>query len=225
MRLQKVGELERRQHYYLNAAHWCLFFGEYTPQKFTNGQGARFSETNSHILNLKKDLTRKGLSDWHYKETAIKVAGKRLSKAFKWDNPIVKAATFVPMPPSKKLIDPLYDDRMLQVLQYASTLVPNELDIRDMLQLDGRLPPSHDNVARSSPSDIQRALQIDKVLASRSPRIRSIFLVDDVLTTGAHFVGAHDFLKAYFPEVTVLGLFLARTVRPDQDLDDFEFVE
>ena len=42
-----------------------------------------------------------------------------------------------------------------------------------------------------------------------------IFIVDDVLTTGAHFVAAKSLLKRQFPETPVMGVFVARRVLPE----------
>jgi predicted amidophosphoribosyltransferase len=44
------------------------------------------------------------------------------------------------------------------------------------------------------------------------PRPSRIAVVDDVLTTGAHFKAIKRILKETFDEVEVLGLFLARRV-------------
>ena len=41
-----------------------------------------------------------------------------------------------------------------------------------------------------------------------------VAVVDDLLTTGAHFRAAATVLKAAFPDIDVVGLFLARRV-PD----------
>ena len=41
-----------------------------------------------------------------------------------------------------------------------------------------------------------------------------IFIVDDVLTTGAHFVAAQSLLKRQFPETPIKGVFVARRVLP-----------
>ena len=50
-----------------------------------------------------------------------------------------------------------------------------------------------------------------------TPEPSVIAIVDDVLTTGAHFRAASAILAAQFPEVQILGLFLARRV-PEADL-------
>ncbi|WP_406626088.1 hypothetical protein [Acidovorax sp. SDU_ACID1] len=214
MRLQIVGEIERRQHYYLTAEHRCYFFGEYTPHEYTNGARAAYSETNQHIGNLKKPPSRRGQTDWPYKGKAIRLAGQRLYDAIKWDAPGMRLATFVPVPPSKTRQDANYDDRILQILNNLNGHLPFDLDIRDMLISDGSLRASHENFERAAPADIRRSLVLNAELARKAPNPKSIFLVDDVLTTGAHFVGISDLLSESFPGVPVIGIFMARTVRP-----------
>lgn len=224
MRLQIVGEIERRQHYYLTADHNCYFFGEYTPHQYTNGARAAYSETNQHISNLKKPPSRRGQADWPYKGKAIRLAGQRLYDAIKWDVPGMRLATFVPIPPSKSRQDANYDDRILQILNNLNERLSFDLDIRDMLISDGSLRASHENAGRATPADIRGSLELDAALVRRAPMPTSIFLVDDVLTTGAHFVGISDLLSEKFPGVPVIGIFMARTVRPVLDefsLDDF----
>ena len=61
---------------------------------------------------------------------------------------------------------------------------------------------------------IESRYRIDDALAT--PRPESIAIVDDVLTTGAHFRAASSLLPARFPTVEIVGLFIARRV-PDAD--------
>ena len=70
-RLQQVGEVERPQHFFLEAAHRCYFWGEYTPWEHTEGKRWDYSETNRLIANFKKGMDRQGKDDWHHKVAAI----------------------------------------------------------------------------------------------------------------------------------------------------------
>lgn len=51
MRLTKIDELTRGQHYHLSEDDTCYFFGEYTARK-----GYAFSNTNNLIHNFKKGV-------------------------------------------------------------------------------------------------------------------------------------------------------------------------
>lgn len=65
-RLQQIDELTRGVHHHLAAADNCYFFFEYT-----SGRNYSFSETNQLIANLKKPPSRRGRSEYQYKERAI----------------------------------------------------------------------------------------------------------------------------------------------------------
>ena len=103
-------DLSRFDHQYLTPDDMCFFFGEYTP-----GLGYKGSKTNDLILNFKKPPDRKITPQWKYKEDAI----ERIAEAFKRSLEVEKLqkVTLVPIPPSKVKGDPLYDDRMLCVLE------------------------------------------------------------------------------------------------------------
>jgi len=204
-RLQKVDDLVRRDHYYLAAEDVCIFWGEYTAQK-----GYSHSATNSLISNLKKKMDKKGSGEWKYKGIAIEQTAKifkdRLNPAF------LKVATVVPRPPSKAKTEPLYDDRMLQVAQrFASGC-----DVRELLVMRKSDKASHERDDRPNPDDLEKILMVDESVAKPTPK--TILLVDDVLTTGAHFVAAKRVLQRRFPGVDVTGLFAARRV-PQSDFD------
>lgn len=107
-RVLKIDALTLPDHHYLDAQDICYYAGEYTA-----GEGHAYSETNQLILNFKKSVDKRGTAQWQYKERAILQAAAIFRAAIKADAEI----TFVPIPPSKAKSDPLYDDRMLQLLQ------------------------------------------------------------------------------------------------------------
>ena len=108
-RLTKIDDLTRPDHSYLTAADDCYFIGEYTARK-----GYAFSATNNLIVNLKKPMDRRGRPEWPYKGSAIETAAAMFRSALK--DKARETLTFVPVPPSKAKGDPLYDDRVEQVL-------------------------------------------------------------------------------------------------------------
>ena len=64
---------------------------------------------------------------------------------------------------------------------------------------------------------------LERVHGSLSaPPPRTIAVVDDILTTGAHFRAAHAIPSARFLTATVVGLFIARRVPNTADLGEFE---
>ncbi len=59
--------------------------------------------------------------------------------------------------------------------------------------------------------------RIDEQVAEPTPT--ALVVVDDVLTTGAHFKAAQSVLAERFPGVSVFGLFVARRVPEAVDFD------
>src|SRR5690606_1558469 len=74
--LTVIDQLTRPDHYYLDESDVCFFLGEYTARK-----GFSYSDTNSLIINLKKDMSRRGRPEWQYKGWAIRTAAKALRRA------------------------------------------------------------------------------------------------------------------------------------------------
>lgn len=202
-RLTKV-DATAPDHWYLTASDECYFLGEYTA-----GTGYQGSPTNQLIFNLKKSVDRRGLPDWHYKGQAIREVATALRAAI--NHEFLDKITFVPMPPSKARGDPLYDDRMTQVCATVRPRPP--LDVRELIVQPASTQPAHGTDDRPAPQDIEALYQVDVALA-HSPR-DLILIVDDVLTTGAHFVAAKSTLTRQFPTTPVVGVFVARRVPTD----------
>lgn len=117
----------------------------------------------------------------------------------------------MPVPPSKARDDPRYDDRVTRMLR---TIWPGRTaDIRDLV-VQPESAAAHESPTRPTPSQIEAAYRIDEALIAPEPAF--IAVVDDVLTTGAHFRAASAVLAARFPAVRLVGLFIARRV-PDAD--------
>jgi hypothetical protein len=201
----EIDDLLRPLYAHLSARDQCYFLRVYT-----SGRGFAHGETNRLILNLKKPPDRRGRPEWRYKEAAIAQVAREFRASL--DLAALRSVTLVPMPPSKRTDDPLYDDRMLQVLR--SMDVEQALDIRELLVIRASTDPAHTVMSRPSVADLIANLDINEDLAEPAPR--SIALVDDVLTTGAHFVAAKTALAARFPGVPIRGLFVARRVFDDE---------
>jgi hypothetical protein len=207
-RVLKVDALALPDHYYLDEHDTCYYAGEYTA-----GEGHAYSETNQLILNFKKSPDRRGTSQWHYKEQAIQQAARIFRAAIKASAEV----TFVPIPPSKIKGDPLYDDRMLRLLQ--ATCENRYTDIRELLIQHQSTEPAHRSTQRLSPDELAALYSIDENLTAPAPA--TIFIVDDVLTTGSHFKAAKNLLASRFPDARIIGLFIARRV-PKSVASEFE---
>lgn len=114
--------------------------------------------------------------------------------------------------------DSLYDDRMLQVARGAFAGTAGV--VRELLYQDQSLPAFHETDDRRDVALITQHFRIDESLGEPVPR--GIIVLDDVLTTGAHFRAAKTVLQRRFVGVPVLGIFVAWRVFPPAppDSDD-----
>ena len=209
-RLTKIDDLTRPDHSYLSATDQCYFLGEYTARR-----GYAFSATNHLIFNLKKGIDRRDRPEWRYKGQAIQRAAEALRTAL--NDKAQQTLTFVPVPPSKAKNDPLYDDRLVQVLD---GIWPGQsVDVRELVVQPQSSDAAHDRQDRPSPAQIEARYRIDRQLLRPSPRI--IAILDDMITTGAHFVAVRNILRREFADVPVMGIFVARRVPEAADVEDF----
>ncbi len=207
-RLTEIDQLTRQDHWYLNDDDACCFFGEYSA-----GEGYRHSTTNQLIINFKKPTDRRGLPEWKYKEKAIRETATAFKSALL---KVLDRLTFVPIPPSKAKDDPLYDDRMVRMLNSIRPTPP--LDIRELIVQIASTESVHVKEERMRPEQIENLYRVDDKQCIMPVQER-IVIVDDVLTTGAHFRAAKSILTKRFPQTRIVGLFIARTAR---DMVDFE---
>ena len=127
----------------------------------------------------------------------------------------------MPVPPSKARGDPLYDDRLTRMLRAIRPEPP--LDVRELIVQTESTDAVHDREIRPRPEEIEALYRIDETLTEPAPRL--VAVVDDLLTTGAHFRAAKSILSARFPEVAVVGMFIARRAADTADLEEFDDVE
>lgn len=213
IRLSKIDDLTRPDHTFIEVGDECLYLGEYTARK-----GYQFSDTNNLIFNLKKPMDRRGLPGWQYKRRAIEQAGRQLREALDALNPRwLSMSTLVPVPPSKIRTDPMYDDRMAQVLQVMARGMT--LDVRELVVQRESTEAAHSVDTRPMIDALCDNYVTDEGLVTPPPRV--IGVVDDVLTTGAHFKAVQRILRSRFPELKIYGIFVARRVPDSADIQSF----
>jgi len=157
-------------------------------------------------------MDRSGTPEWKYKGLAIRICAHAFATALKAFE--IDTMTFVPVPPSKIESDPLYDNRLVRMLEIAHQFCGG-LDIRKCVEQTENLLPSHLREDRLTPSEIVGVYRFRKRLSKPLPT--KIAIVDDVLTTGAHFKAMETKLLDQYPRVNVVGLFLARREVPQLD--------
>jgi hypothetical protein len=204
VRLSKIDETNRPDHYYLGEEDRCYFFGEYTA-----GKGWAHSETNGLISNFKKPSSKRGLSEWKWKLSAIQQVSQNFRKAINRD--WLQAAVLCPIPPSKRKSHPDYDPRVLATLQRIGPDL--DLDVRELVLQSEDMPADHqlkEGQKRLKPAERARYYYINEKVADPAPSAIAVF--DDVLTTGSHFAAMKIVLQERYPGVDVVGFFIARRV-------------
>jgi predicted amidophosphoribosyltransferase len=89
-----------------------------------------------------------------------------------------------------------------------------DVDVRVLVSQSQSMLETHFSQNRPEPHELYRNYEVDDSLAKPTPV--QIAVVDDVLTTGAHFKAMKMVLEDSFRGVQVVGLFLARRV-PDTE--------
>ena len=213
-KLTKIDELTLYQHHYLDPDDECHYFGEYI------AKGGYDTEFNQLILNFKirpSDIARNPRRQYHKNQAISKCA--EMFKGAIYDK---FPAHFIPMPPSKCEDDPNYDDRTLQLCAQICDGNKNWI-LTDLLRPKRTIEAFHSiSGKRPTPSELADILIVSD--ARYKLNTDTIFLVDDVLTTGSHYKAAKSILLNRFGHgIDVIGLFIARTIHPSP-LDDFEDV-
>ena len=199
--LTAIDERTRGDHWYLRRTDVCRYLGRYAP-----GKGPDYSATNRLILDFKMAPPRGGRAELPLKEKAIAAVAAALRGAL--DGSVLERAVFVPVPPSKAKDDDGYDDRLVRMLRAVRPERP--LDLRELIVQRHSVEPSHRRAARLRPWEIEELYRIDEAVAA--PQAGLVIVVDDLLTSGAHFRAAQQVLWRRFPDIDVAGLFLARRV-------------
>ncbi|KTD66490.1 hypothetical protein Lsan_0435 [Legionella santicrucis] len=203
-KLLKIDEVIRSNHFYLQSNDLCYYFGDYYAR-----QGYGHSPMNQLIYNFKKYMNRKGKSDWHFKEDAIKEVAKTIHCLDVWNK--LKQYTWVPLPSSKLKDDPEFDDRLMRTLLCLKEKEPY-LDVRDLFSIKtGRIAAHNpDIIYRPTVQDHLSNFQLNRNLLEPSPKAIAIF--DDVITTGASFLAGKMLLNQVFPDTHLIGIFIARNI-------------
>lgn len=176
----------------------------YYARDYISEGGYQASETNNLINNFKKSPDKRGRPEWRYKELAIQRFASEIAEI---SNIAVFYVTCVPS--SKARTDPGYDSRVEDTVCRLKQLKPN-VTIGFPLSFSNNMRAAHNGGTRD----------IDEIYANLQwsgipDGITDIILVDDVITTGAHFKACKRLILEHIPNANVVGLFWARTVWPD----------
>lgn len=186
---------------YLEDEDICFYARDYISRG-----GYQASNANNLINNFKKPADRKGKPEWSWKEKAIKQFASEISEIL----PDEMLVTCIPSSIIKT--DPSYDSRLEDTLKQLKLLRP-DIIIKFPISIMQTTVASHSGGGRN-PEQIYENLKWKGLLTT----FDQIVLVDDVLTTGAHFKACKKLILEYHPHKTVIGIFWAKTVWPDEEI-------
>lgn len=203
-KLCRIDEMTRPRHVELTEDDECLYWGTYRPRAegdtmptYTKGPA------NQLIANLKKGEDKKELPEYHYKLTAIETVAQMIVHDYPYEN-----ATFVPVPPSRCKGDPLYDDRLIKILESAKKMNA-QIDYCEPIIQNITLPASHLSTERSSYTELFDNYSVDINMLNKARQ--NIVVFDDMLTVGRHFKAMKMKLLGARKDINVVGLFIVRS--------------
>jgi predicted amidophosphoribosyltransferase len=197
-------------HFYLSPDDYCLYIGDYTSHR-----NYTFGPFNQLIKNIKTPPSRRisNPPEYRYKEIAISQVAQCFRNILELRH-LENDLTLVPIPPSKAITNPEYDDRMLRVCQQMVQGLTSP-DVKPLIETIDDMGATHLDGHKPPPEVLKTNYRII-CEEDYHPR-RHILLLDDVLTTGSHFKACQSLLQERFPGVSVHGLFISRRVFPDDE--------
>jgi predicted amidophosphoribosyltransferase len=216
-RLTQIDDTNRGDHPYLEEADRCFYFGEYFAGKSYKG-----GPTNQLVFNFKckPTVAAANVGRAHYKNQAIQTIAGGMRRVIGQQN--AERYTWVPIPPSKVIGDPDYDDRMLRALHIA--FQGYNTDIRPLVRQTVSTAADHEQEDRLTRDALRAVLAVDLTSLQSVPLRDGIILVDDVLNSGKHFKESERQLRSAIPgDVAIAGLFVARCLHQDP-ADEFEIL-
>ena len=196
-----IDETERRA-LLLDDSDMCFYYLVRT----SGGWSA--SDANSRIDDFKKPVTSSRAA-LRYKDEEIArfaddVAGLMRTQGFRRLIGNYGPAALVPMPTSSPKGSPGYDARLARLCEAVAGSAEG-LYVMDVFDMKAGVTPSHAGGTRNA-SFLKDAMAID-TRGKALPKI--VILVDDVITTGSHYVACRDLIYEESPESVVIGVFLA----------------
>jgi len=169
------------------------------------------SKANSRIENFKKspEKYRDNPSVWKYKIEAIKEFADDVCDLLRRNDfqavlNSYRNAVIVPIPSSKPKTHEFYDSRLCDMCTQIESSI-NGIIFKDVFDVSEEITPAHYGGPRNVSYLKNKIVFAD--LGKEPPEI--VFLVDDVITTGNHFIACRDIIREHYPSILVIGIFLA----------------
>ncbi len=214
--------MSRRPH--LTANDWCFYAREYQA-----GKNWKSGETNQLISNFKKLRSFKNLEhngqtvqdvspeEWHYRKEAVTQFQKEWIYFFEdyIQQTSDREVTVTAIPSSKTKTDQEYNNRFEDLFEELTktfgTLYPDIiLNVEWPVEIKSTMPAFHISSENRLPPKQIKKNYIWRGFKQQSPK--TLFIFDDVITTGAHFRAMSDFLRENEYKGDILGIFWAKAI-------------
>lgn len=210
--IDRVARLSRT---YLTSDDRCYYYLQRDKLGYSAGSRAA---ANSRILNFKKkpEVIRNDERQAWYKQQAIEFFASMVVDFFKQVDGAFNGyeVLLVPIPTSKPRSDANYDSRMDDLCQIVSGSL-SWVDYAPILDTLSDLGTAHENDLPRDPGFLMRNMTFSGMVPDFGiPKV--IFLIDDVLTTGAHYAACRDMILGKYPGLPIFGLFLSIHMWPDE---------
>lgn len=194
----------------------CMYAREYV------SEGYKLSYDNQFIFNFKKPVDKKGKPEWRYKERACEQFANDLHNLFKNFN--LEHITFVTIPTSKlnshDQFDPRFEMMNEQLLKLGNTPeTPQRYCYESPIIIKQSVPPAHEGGSRNI-DERYNNYQWDGFQNSEP---KTLFIVDDVITTGCQFMAYKKLLLEKCPTLQIYGIFCAKARRKNAQ-EAFEII-
>jgi hypothetical protein len=205
-KLTRIDATNIADHSKLTADDEVYFWREYT-----SGRDYSFGPGNDLVSNLKKKPSRANPREMAHKQRVIRECSAFFLTAINPD--WLTHALFVPVPGSKAVGHPDYDERMVQIFSGIRQSPP--INVRQLIRQIESTDAAHEAGPGHRPSvaDLVANYAFDEAAMPAVPP-RWIGIVDDVLTAGVHYRAVHNLLRQRFPQARIVGFFVARRVFP-----------
>lgn len=177
----------------------CFYAREYK----ADGSTYKGGDTNQLVFNFKKPPSRKSNTyEWQHRNFAVQKFATELKEV------LPASSTVLAIPASKLPSDSEYDNRFEDMFTALAEVVTN-LCVVNPIAIRATSTASHLGGTRSSAVIKSNYRWLPPV-----PQTERLFVVDDVIATGAHFRAAADFLRENGFQGAIVGLFWAISVWP-----------
>lgn len=186
---------------YLSPEDECYFLLERSNGTFVE------SFANDMVNNFQKDFERFGDRPevMQYKQQAIRYFGQALARLLSSGIPS-SPWLIIPMVTSLPKNDKYYDNRLYEAARYAAGLSNGGIIVDDILDVKEVLVKAKNGGSRD-PIYLE-----SKIIAEhpRYPNALNIVLIDDVFTSGGHFIACRNVVRQLYPSSNIIGAFLSK---------------